>query len=84
MADYQVRWNDHGWTRTCPSCSSRFKPRVGAWPMVPGTYTPICEDCKTGAVLTLVADEAEIERNSARVAAALRAISADRVDDARG
>ena len=83
MADYQTRWSDHGRTQICPSCGARFNPRVGAWPMVPGTYTPICKDCETGADLTFVADRAEIERNSARVKVALAEISAGRVGDVR-
>ena len=67
MANYQTRWNAHSRTQLCPSCGARFKPAAGGWPMVPGTYAPICKDCKTGTDLTRVADQAEIERNSARV-----------------
>lgn len=48
MADYILRANNAAVRGDCPICGISFKPDIGLWPFVPGSWTPLCPDCATG------------------------------------
>ncbi|HEX6132437.1 MAG TPA: hypothetical protein VFZ24_00555 [Longimicrobiales bacterium] len=52
--EVEYRFNYTAASQTCPLCGTRFEPRIGSWPFLPGTNTPVCggEACPIGEDVT--------------------------------
>ncbi|HEX6308417.1 MAG TPA: hypothetical protein VFZ69_09535 [Longimicrobiales bacterium] len=48
--EVEYRFNYTVSPQTCPLCGTTFEPRIGSWPFLPGTNTPVCggERCPIG------------------------------------
>lgn len=53
-AEIEYRFNQHVGARTCPLCGTEFEPRIGSWPFLAGTTSPVCgsSECPTGDDVT--------------------------------
>lgn len=50
----EYRFNTDVTRARCPLCGSEFEPRLGSWPFLAGTSTPVCggADCPVGEDVT--------------------------------
>lgn len=53
-SEVEYRFNTDVTRATCPLCGSEFEPRLGSWPFVAGTSSPVCggADCPIGEDVT--------------------------------
>lgn len=53
-AAVEYRFNYDVERATCPLCGTEFEPRLGSWPFVAGTSSPVCggDDCPVGDDVT--------------------------------
>lgn len=43
--DVEVKYNNAAVKSQCPVCGNCFKPSIGEWEFLKGSWDPICEDC---------------------------------------
>ena len=53
-SEVEYRFNTDISRASCPLCRSEFEPRLGSWPFLAGTSTPVCggPDCPLGEDVT--------------------------------
>lgn len=47
LLDVVSRYNNASVKSTCPVCRECFKPSIGDWDFLVGTWHPVCENCST-------------------------------------